>query len=174
MAGVNSSVVVAVGILATVVAILGYVGHRRQEGSRLDREAELASRLRDLAGGDPVRLAAVDEFETRIYERLFGVSTVSPRVIAAAWALLGTVLSVVGLLAAEPVDGALYDAVFYLLVAGALIFGIAFLVLLALALYAATSLPRISFEDSYADESDPIDAESPGETPETDKSAQTD
>ncbi|MBJ7291769.1 MAG: hypothetical protein JHC79_22920 [Williamsia sp.] len=154
MAGVNSSVVVAVGIVATVVAIVGYVGYRRQEGARLDREAALASRLRELAGGDPVRLAAVDEFETRIYQRLFGVSTVSPRVTAAAWAFLGTVLSTVGLLAAEPVDGVLYDVVFYLLVAFAVIFGIAFLVLLVLAMYAATSLPRISFEDSYAEEPD--------------------
>lgn len=152
MAGVNSSVVVAVGIVATVVAIVGYVGYRRQEGSRLDREAALASRLRDLAGGDPVRLAAVDEFETRIYQRLFGVSTVSPRVTAAAWAFLGAVLSTVGLLAAEPVDGALYEVVFYLLVAFAVIFAIAFLVLLVLAVYAATSLPRISFEDPYADD----------------------
>ncbi len=151
MAIVNSSVVVAVGIVAVVVAIVGYVGYRRQEGTRLDREAVLAGRLRDLAGDDPVRLAAVDEFETRIYQRLFTVSTVGPRATATAWASLGTVLSTVGLLAAQPVDGALYDVVFYLLVAFAAIFAVAFLVLLALTVYAATSLPRISFEDSYAD-----------------------
>ncbi|WP_229704953.1 hypothetical protein [Williamsia phyllosphaerae] len=160
----NSSVVVAVGIAATVVAIVGYIGYRRQEGARLDREAALASRLRELAGGDPVRLAAVDEFETRIYQRLFGVSTVSPRVTAAAWAFLGAVLSTVGLLATKPLEGALYDAVFYLLIAFAVIFAIAFLVLLVLAVYAATSLPRISFEDAYVDEPDATSVEpgSPG------------
>ncbi len=161
VAVVNSSAVVAVGIAATVVAIIGYVRYRQREGFRLDQQAALAGRLRDLAGDDLVRLAAVDEFETRIYQQLFGVSTVGPRATATAWAMLATVLAAAGTLAAKSGDGAAYEITFYLLLVLAVISGITFLVLLALAVHAATSLPRISFDDSYTEVPDSLTAPAP-------------
>lgn len=153
---VNSSVVVvAIGV---VLAVVAYVGHRRREGTRLDREAALAGRLRELAGGDPVRLAAVDEFETRIYQRLFGVSTIGPRATATAWAFLATVLSVVGALSVQSGSGLLRDVVYYVLLALTVVSAIVTAVLLTYALHAAISLPRISFDSPYTEASDSTDS----------------
>ncbi|MFZ2242022.1 MAG: hypothetical protein WAV90_21095, partial [Gordonia amarae] len=75
------------GLIAAAVAVVAYVHYRDKETARLGTGAELARELRSLAGGDPVRIAAVEEYETTIYQRLFYASVIGPRVRAAAWAL---------------------------------------------------------------------------------------
>jgi hypothetical protein len=151
--GVNDASWGAVGVgiflLAVVVGIGGYVRYRQSEAVRLDRDVDLAVKLRSVAGTDPVRAAAVDEFETAIYERLFYASTVGPRARGAAWALLGAVLAAFGSLWVGDGDAVIADVVHYGLAAVAIGFALTFLVFLGLTIYAATSMPRISFADSY-------------------------
>jgi hypothetical protein len=146
---------VGIFLFTVVLGIGGYVRYRQSEAGRLDRDVDLAVKLRSVAGDDPVRAAAVDEFETAIYERLFYVSTVGPRARGAAWALLGAVLAAFGALWVGDGDAVIDDVVHYGLAAVAVGFGLVFLVFLGLTLYAATSMPRISFADSYA--ADPAD-----------------
>jgi hypothetical protein len=154
--GVNDASWGAVGVgiflLAVVVGIGGYIRYRQSEAVRLDRDVDLAVKLRSVAGADPVRAAAVDEFETAIYERLFYASTVGPRARGAAWALLGAVLAAFGSLWVGDGDAVIDDVVHYGLAAVAIGFALTFLVFLGLTVYAATSMPRISFADSYGAE----------------------
>jgi hypothetical protein len=136
-------------VFALVIGVGLYVRYRQQETTRLDRDVDLAGKLRAVAADDPVRGAAVDEFETAIYERLFYVSTVGPRARGAAWALLGAVSSAFGSLWVDDGSAIVQKSVHYGFAALAIGFALTFLVFLALTIYAATSLPRISFEDSY-------------------------
>lgn len=156
MTGVNDASWGAVGVgiflIAVVFGIGLYVRYRQNEAARLDRDVDLAVKLRTTAGQDPVRAAAIDEFEVAIYERLFYASTVGPRARGAAWALLGAVLAAFGALWVRDGGGVITDVVHYGLAAVAAGFALTFLVFLGLTLYAATSMPRISFADSYGDE----------------------
>ena len=52
------------GLIAATVAIIAFVRYRAQESTRLRADLGLSADLRGAAGTDPVRLAAVDEFET--------------------------------------------------------------------------------------------------------------
>jgi len=139
---------VGIFVLAVVVGVGLYVRYRQTEAQRLEKDVDLAVKLRSVAGDDPVRAAAVDEFETAIYERLFYVSTVGPRARGAAWALLGTVLSAFASLWVSG-DGVIERVVHYGFAVVAAGFVLTFVVFLALTVYAATTLPRISFADSY-------------------------
>ncbi|MCX6469334.1 hypothetical protein [Williamsia herbipolensis] len=143
----DSSVVAAFGLVAAIAAVIAYTHHRRREGDHLGRDAELAASLRTLADGDPVRLAAVDEFETTIYRRLFAASTTAPRLVATAWSLGGLVLALAAALVTEPGSGALVDVAFYLALAAAVGFGVATIVHAVRAVLAATVVPRIAFDD---------------------------
>ena len=102
VAGVNDASWGAVGVgiflIAVVVGIGGYVWYGQSEAVRLGTDVDLARTLRTVVGGDLVRVAAIEEFESAIFERLFYVSTVGPRARGAAWALLGTVLAAFGAL----------------------------------------------------------------------------
>lgn len=159
MCQVNDTSWAAVGVgifvLAVVIGVGLYVWYRQTESQRLDKDVDLAVKLRTVAGDDPVRAAAVDEFETAIYERLFYVSTVGPRARGAAWALLGTVLSAFASLWVSG-DGVIERSVHYGFAAVAAGFVLTFVVFLALTVYAATALPRISFADSYEPDT-PVD-----------------
>ncbi|MEP9391954.1 histidine kinase [Gordonia sp. VNK1] len=142
-------VMVGIFLVAAVVAAVAFVRSREREPEQLRREASLARELRELGADDPVRLAAVDEYETALYQRLFFVSTVSPRVRSAVWALLGAVLAAAGGLATRG-DG-LYLTVLHaasLVLAG--VFGLAALFFAGLAAFHAATTPRVSFTESYA------------------------
>ena len=156
MTGVNDASWGAVGVgiflIAVVLGVGLYVRYRQNEAVRLNRDVDLAVKLRTVAGQDPVRAAAIDEFETAIYERLFYASTVGPRARGTAWALLGAVLAAFGALWVRDGGGIVDDVVHYGLAAVAAGFALTFLVFLGLTLYAATSMPRISFAESYGDE----------------------
>lgn len=143
---------VGIFLFAVVVGVGLYVRYRQTESARLDRDVDLAVKLRSVAGDDAVRSAAIDEFETAVYERLFYVSTVGPRARGAAWALLGTVLAAFGALWVAGGDAIAENAIHYGLLAVAIGFALTFLVFLALTIYAATSMPRISFTESYEPE----------------------
>ncbi|HEY9316017.1 hypothetical protein [Williamsia sp.] len=149
-----AAVGVGILVLAVVLGVGLYVWYRQAESGRLDKDVDLALKLRSVAGDDPVRGAAIDEFETAIYERLFYVSTVGPRARGAAWALLGTVLSAFAALWVTG-DGIVERAVHYGFAAVAVGFALTFVIFLALTVYAATTMPRISFADSY--ETEPSD-----------------
>ena len=155
MCQVNDTSWAAVGVgifvLAVVIGVGLYVRYRQTEAQRLDKDVDLAMKLRTVAGDDPVRAAAVDEFETAIYERLFYVSAVGPRARGTAWALLGTVLSSFASLWVSG-EGIVERAVHYGFAAVAAGFALTFVVFLALTIYAATTMPRISFADSYETE----------------------
>jgi hypothetical protein len=69
--------------------------------------------------------------------------------------LLGSVLAAFGALWVRDGDAVMNDVVHYGLAAVAVGFGLTFLVFLALTLYAATSMPRISFADSYVTDPEP-------------------
>ena len=156
MTGVNDASWGAVGVgiflIAVVLGVGLYVRYRQNEAVRLNRDVDLAVKLRTVAGQDPVRAAAIDEFETAIYERLFYASTVGPRARGTAWALMGAVLAAFGALWVRDGGGIVDDVVHYGLAAVAAGFALTFLVFLGLTLYAATSMPRISFAESYGDE----------------------
>lgn len=158
MCQVNDTSWAAVGVgillLAAVVAVGLYVRYRQSESTRLDQDVALAAKLRAVAAGDPVRSAAVDEFETAIYERLFYVSAVRPRATGAAWALLGAVLSAFSAVWVSG-DAILERVVHYGFAVLAVGFAFAFVVFLALTVYAATVMPRISFADTYDEDQNP-------------------
>ena len=142
-------VMVGLGLVATALGVIGFVRYRERESTSLQRQTQLARELRDLAGGDEVRLAAVDEFSLTIYQRLFYVSVVAPWIRSAAWALLGAALAGAGALATGPLAG---------------VFAVAALVYVGIALYHSATTPRVSFSDSYADEDagPAVDAPDPG------------
>ncbi|AZG47395.1 hypothetical protein D7316_04004 [Gordonia insulae] len=137
------------GLLAAALGVIAFVRYRERETASMQRDVTLARELRELAGGDDVRLAAVDEFELAIYQRLFYASVVAPRIRSAAWALLGTALAVTATLATAAGDGLLYTVVHVSTIVLAAVFGVATLVFTALALFHTATTPRVSFEDSY-------------------------
>ncbi|NDZ92640.1 hypothetical protein G3I13_20855 [Streptomyces sp. SID6673] len=146
--------VVGLGLLAAAVSVIAFVRYRERETTTLQRDVALARELRDLAGGDDIRVAAVDEFELAIYQRLFYASVVAPRIRSAAWALLGAVLAVAAALATGPGDGLLYSVVHIVAVIVAVGFGIAAVAFAALAVFHTATTPRVSFADSYANSAD--------------------
>ncbi|MFT4199780.1 hypothetical protein [Gordonia sp. (in: high G+C Gram-positive bacteria)] len=141
-------------LIAVTVAVIAFVVYRRRETAALQRDASLARDLRDAAGDDAVRLAAVDEFETTIYQRLFYTSVVGPKIRSAAFSLLGLALSLGLAVLIAPLSG--FTATSAKVVTGALAigFGIATIVFGAWALYHLISTPRVSFVESYADDND--------------------
>nr|WP_202422668.1 hypothetical protein [Gordonia sp. SID5947] len=139
------------GLLAAAVSVIAFVRYRAQETTTLQRDVALARELRDLAGGDDVRVAAVDEFELAIYQRLFYASVVAPRIRSAAWALLGMTLSAAAALATGAGDGLVYTVVHIVAVIAAVGFGVAAVGFAALAVFHTATTPRVSFADSYAD-----------------------
>ncbi|WP_240193977.1 MULTISPECIES: hypothetical protein [unclassified Gordonia (in: high G+C Gram-positive bacteria)] len=139
-----------IGLLATTFATIAFVVYRQRESAVLKRDAELALTLRDLAAGDPVRLAAVDEFETAVYKRLFYTAEVGPKVRSAAWGLLGAVLSGAGALALDSLDGVVPMIMWGVLLAVTVVFVFGALAFAALALYAAATTPRVTFVDADA------------------------
>lgn len=141
---------VGFGLVAATVATIAYVRTREREADRLARAAGLARELRELADGDPVRLAAVEEYEVTLYQRLFYSSIVTPRLRGAAWALLAAVLSAVGAVASRG-DGVVLGAVHIAAVVLAALFGIAAIVYGVLALVHVATTPRVSFSESYDD-----------------------
>ncbi|OBA58639.1 hypothetical protein [Gordonia sp. 852002-10350_SCH5691597] len=141
---------VGLGLVAATVATIAYVRTREREADRLARAAGLARELRELADGDPVRLAAVEEYEVTLYQRLFYSSIVTPRLRGAAWALLAAVLSAVGAVASRG-DGVVLGAVHIAAVVLAAFFGIAAIVYGVLALVHVATTPRVSFSESYDD-----------------------
>ncbi|MFW0793588.1 hypothetical protein AAFP30_07235 [Gordonia sp. CPCC 205515] len=142
--------VVGLGLIAVTVGVIAYVRYRERETRKLQGDVTLARDLRALAGDDAVRLAAVDEFELAIYQRLFYASVVAPRLRSAAWALLGTVLAVVAVLFSASGGGLTFDVVHIAALVLAVVFGVAAVVFVALAAYHSATTPRVSFKDSYA------------------------
>ncbi|PKZ64496.1 hypothetical protein CYJ73_16640 [Gordonia terrae] len=154
-------VMVGLGLLATAFGVVGFVRYRERESTTLQRQTQLARELRDLAGDDEVRLAAVDEFSLTIYHRLFYASVVAPWIRSAAWALLGAVLAGAGALAVGSLDGVFATVVHVATIVAAGVFGVSTLVYVGIALYHSATTPRVSFTDSYAGEdSDPDSAPS--------------
>lgn len=145
----NWAIVAAVAVLAVTIATIGYVRYRQNETSTLRRDADLAVVLRELAGTDAVRLAAVDEFETAVYERLFYTRAIGPRARAAAWALLAAVLSTAGVLLLDGNGSTASVVAWAAAIAAAIAFGMAAVVYVVLAVYAALTTPRVSFDESY-------------------------
>ncbi|GAC58164.1 hypothetical protein GOHSU_31_00250 [Gordonia hirsuta DSM 44140 = NBRC 16056] len=150
----NWGILAGLGLLAAAVATIAYVRYRQRESAAMMRQVDLARGLRDLAGADPVRLACVDEFETGLYQRLFYVSAVGPRMRSAAWALLVTLLAAAAALIFDAADGVAADVFWGVSLLVAALFGIATIVYLALAGFAAATTPRVSFTDSYQATSD--------------------
>ncbi|GEE01489.1 hypothetical protein nbrc107696_19350 [Gordonia spumicola] len=111
------------------------------------RDAELARTLRDLASGDPVRLAAVDEFETGVYKRLFYSTEVGPKIRSAAWALLGAILAGFGALVLDSRDGVVAMIMWGVLLAVTIVFALGALTYVGLAVFAAATTPRVTFVD---------------------------
>ncbi|MEE3851604.1 hypothetical protein VZC37_14765 [Gordonia sp. LSe1-13] len=144
------AVVVGLGLLAAAIAVIAFVRYRQGETATLQRDAALARELRELAGGDEVRLASVDEFELAIYQRLFYASVVGPRIRSAAWALLGVTLSVAAAVAAAAGDGVLHTVVQIAALVVAAIFALATLTYVGMAIVHAATTPRVSFAESYA------------------------
>lgn len=157
-------VMVGLGLVATALGVIGFVRYRERESTSLQRQTQLARELRDLAGGDEVRLAAVDEFSLTIYQRLFYVSVVAPWIRSAAWALLGAALAGAGALATGPLDGVFATVAHIAAILVSAVFAVAALVYVGIALYHSATTPRVSFSDSYADDdADPaVDAPDPG------------
>ncbi|WP_244970840.1 hypothetical protein [Gordonia jinghuaiqii] len=166
-------VMVGLGLLAASFGVIAFVRYREREASTLQRQTVLARELRDLAGDDEVRLAAVDEFSLAIYQRLFYASVVAPWIRSAAWALLGTVLAGAGALAVEPLDGVFATIAYICAIGVAAIFAVATLVCAGTALYHSATTPRVSFSDSYAaqEPGDIVPAEARGDTPAADTPA---
>lgn len=139
-------------LIAVTVAVLAYVAYRRRESKALARDAALARDLRDAAYGDAVRLAAVEEFETTIYQRLFYTAVVGPKLRAAALSLLGLALSLGLAVTLAPVSGLTATTSKTIAAILAVGFGIAALVYAGWAVYHLVSTPRVSFVESYADD----------------------
>lgn len=144
-------VLIGLGLIAAVIAIVAFVRYRERETAVLRRDAGLATELRALAGDDAVRLAAVDEFELVIYQRLFYAAVVGPRVRSAAWAVLGAVLATAAALVTRGDDGLLATIVNICACVLAAGFGLAALGFAALALFHTAATPRVSFAESYAE-----------------------
>ncbi|RPA57476.1 histidine kinase [Gordonia oryzae] len=140
-----------IGLLAVVVAGIAFVRYRDRETEQLRRGASLAAELRALADGDAVRLAAVEEYETSLYQRLFYVSTVSPRVRSAVWSLLAAVLSAGGALVTRG-DGLTLAIVHWTTLFLAVVFALAALFFAGLAAFHAATTPRVSFAESYTND----------------------
>ncbi len=150
----NWAVLAGFALIAAAIATIAYVRYRQHESATMLRDVELARGLRDLASDDAVRLACVDEFEIGLYQRLFYVSAVGPRLRSAAWALLVTLLSAAAALLFDVVDGVAADifwGVSLILAAG---FGIATIVYFALGAFAAATTPRVSIAESYGSAAD--------------------
>lgn len=147
----NWALTLGLGLIAAAIAVVAFVRYRDRETDTLRRDVTLARELRDIAGDDAVRLAAVEEFELAIYQRLFYASTVGPRIRSAAWALLGTALSVVAVLATDVGDGVTWTIVHVCATVLAVVFGLATVVFASLAIYHTATTPRVSFRDSYTD-----------------------
>lgn len=148
-----------IGLLAVTIATIAFVAYRQRESAWLLRDAELAKSLRDLAGDDAVRLAAVDEFETTVYRRLFYSSVIGPRLRSLAWALLGAVLAGAGALALDSLDGVVAMVLWGAILAVAIVFALAALGFAGAAVFQAATTPRVTV--SYSDPSDtaPADAD---------------
>ncbi|MFW0786541.1 hypothetical protein AAFP35_18755 [Gordonia sp. CPCC 206044] len=146
-------VVVGLGLIAAALGVIAFVRYRERETVTLRRDVGLARELRELAGADEVRAAAVDEFELAIYQRLFYASVVAPRIRSAAWALLGTALAVTAVLAANAGDGLAFTVVTVAAAVLAVVFAVATVLFAALAVYHTATTPRVSFAESYAAES---------------------
>lgn len=138
-------------VVVTVVAAGAFVAHRRGDARRLEDQAAVVERLRSLAGTDPVHRAAVDEFEIRIYQRLFSAGTVGPRLVAAAWASVGAVLGAAGTVVAAQGDGLGSLVLLILCGVATAVFGILTVVHLVRTLYAVTTMPRVTVDDLSAD-----------------------
>lgn len=152
---------VGLGLVAATVATIAYVRTREREADRLAGAAGLARDLRELADGDPVRLAAVEEYEVSLYQRLFYSSTVTPRLRGAAWALLAAVLAAAGAVASRG-DGLVISAVHIGAIVLAVLFGVAAIVYVVLAVIHVATTPRVSFSESYRDS---VEDASTGEEP---------
>lgn len=139
-------------LIAVTLAVVAFVVYRRRESAALTRDAELARTLRDVADGDPVRLAAIEEFETTVYERLFYAGVVGPKLRSAAFSLLGLALSLGLAVSLAPLDGFTASTAKIVAAVLAVVFGIATLVFAAWAVYHLVSTPRVSFVESYDDE----------------------
>ncbi|MFT4042545.1 MAG: histidine kinase, partial [Gordonia sp. (in: high G+C Gram-positive bacteria)] len=144
----NWGVVAGLGLIAATAAVVAFTRSRERETERLRRGADLARDLRERADGDVVRLAAVDEYEITLYQRLFYVSTISPRIGSAVWALLGAVLAAASALATRG-DGVLTTIVASASIVVAVLFTSAALGFLGLALIHLATTPRVSFAQSY-------------------------
>ncbi|MBY4574534.1 hypothetical protein [Gordonia paraffinivorans] len=157
-------VMVGLGLLASAFAVAAFVRYREREAATLQKQTVLARELRDLAGDDEVRLAAVDEFSLTIYQRLFYASVVAPWIRSAAWAFLGAALTAVGALAVDSLDGVYPAVVHIVLIAASAVFALSTLVFAGIALYHSASTPRVSFQDSYAADETVTPAAAPEKT----------
>jgi hypothetical protein len=152
---VTSATAAVVLVVLTVATAVAYVAHRRGDARRLEDQAALVERLRSLAGSDAVHRAAVDEYEVRIYQRLFAAGTVGPRLVSAVWAFAAAVLGAAGTVVAAQGDG--LGSLVLLIVCGVVtaVFAVLATIHLARALVAVTTLPRVTVDDLPAD--DPTD-----------------
>ncbi|GAC67149.1 hypothetical protein [Gordonia soli] len=146
----NWNLVFGLGLAAATVAVIAYVRYRSRETAVLHRDTDLARSLRELAGDDAVRLAAIDEFELSVFQRLFYASVIGPRLRSAAWALLGAVLATAGALVTGG-DGLVQSTAHIAAIILAIAFAVGALAFGALAIYHAATTPRVSFADSYAE-----------------------
>ena len=148
---------VGLGLLSAAIAVIAFVRYRERENVALTRNTALARELRALADGDEVRLAAVDEFEQTIYQRLFYASVVAPWVRSSAWALLGTCLAGAAALTIGPLDGVVATCLYIVAIGLVIVFGLATLACAGTALFHTATTPRVSFSESYATEESPVD-----------------
>lgn len=132
-----------------VVGVVAYAYVAGRDTQRLRQGVLLSRDLREIARDDAVRLAAVDEFETTLYQRLFFASTVSPRLRSAAWALMAAVIGAIGALVTRG-DGMVLAAVHGTSLVLAALFGLAALFFGIMAAFHAATTPRVSFAESYA------------------------
>lgn len=151
MTCVSSTTAAVVLVVVTVVALGAFVAHRHGDARRLEDQAALVERLRSLAGTDPVHRAAVDEFEVRIYQRLFSTGTVGPRLVAAAWASVGVMLGAAGTVVAAQGDG--LGSLVLLILCGVATAAFAVLAIahLVRTLSAVTTFPRVTVDDLSAE-----------------------
>lgn len=145
-------------LCAFLVVSMLYIFSRLNESSRLTTKIKLAAELKATVGDDIAREVAVKEFETHIFERLFVVTHVNPRIITTMWSLSATVIAVMGLISLHGERSSLLEnALYWLLIVAATVFAITFIYTLVATLYVATSTPRISFVDD--DEDDQLESE---------------
>lgn len=142
------------GLLAAAIGVIAFVRYRERETASLQRDVTVARELRELAAGDDVRIAAVDEFELAIYQRLFYASVVGPRVRSAAWSLLGATLALTAALVTADVGGILGTVVHIVAVVVGAVFGVSTLFFTGLAVFHSATTPRVSFAESYGAEAD--------------------